>query len=290
MATSSTVETVREPHRPETTTCPECNGRVHPDGIEHVCDRCGLILDTDPIVRQPVRYYPGDGGPDPRHRRVVNAARHDRGLGSEIGFDGGLPERQRRLDRHVRAGDPTQRARRYAFGEVNRLVSSLDLPDVVRDTACRIYVEAHDAGVVRGRDHDGVATAAVVGAARIHRESVTFDAIGDVARVGRDRVVSAYDEVVRELALAIPPPQAAAFVGRIADSVGVPAKVRTDAERLCRKREGATSGRTPPGVAAAAVYISSGNGVRQTDCADAAGVTAVTVRAAMRVLEGEDDG
>lgn len=288
---SSTVRTTDRPTtRERPRACPECGGDPEPDGINEVCGRCGLVLATDALDRSERQYYPGDGGPDPRHTSATNAARHDRGLGSEIGRTDGLPARLRERQRWVDSGDHVDRGRAYAYGEVHRLANALTLPDVARETACRTYAAAQDAGLLRGFSHESMATAAVVVAARVHGHALTFDAVGDVARVGRDRVVSAYDHAVRELGLAVPPVDPAGLVGGVCEALGLDAAVRTDAEGLVRGVDGADlAGRKPQGIAAAAVYLAA-PGVTQVEAGEAAGVCAVTVRKVGRVLGGETDG
>lgn len=290
-------EPEREPEPEATDTCPECGGDVREEATERVCPDCGLVVDTDPLAYgyRP-RYFGDSNRGDPRrHGPPTDHARHDRGLGSQIGHRDGLPGRQRLLDRYVQAGSHTDRARRYVFGEIDRMSDRLDLPEVAEDTACRLFREAQDANLVLGRSMDVLAAAALAIAARVHGAAVPVDRVREVGRFdeqnGACGLWTAYKLLVDELGLPVPPPDPAALVGGLCRELGLKASTQTAAERLIREADGtALSGRHPMGVAAGAVWLATGRRVAptQTTIADAADVTAPTVRAAARVLEGAD--
>ncbi len=86
MATRDIYETgFDEDIRTESSTnqCPECNGQITTNAVETVCEDCGLVIDEQRIDHGlEWRAY------DEKCERMgapLTAARHDRGLSTEIG-------------------------------------------------------------------------------------------------------------------------------------------------------------------------------------------------------------
>jgi len=64
--------------------CPECDGRVTTNAVETVCEDCGLVIDEQRIDHKPERRA-YDEKECERTGAPLTAARHDRGLSTEIG-------------------------------------------------------------------------------------------------------------------------------------------------------------------------------------------------------------
>ncbi|TVT83674.1 transcription initiation factor IIB, partial [Haloferax volcanii] len=158
-------------------SCLECGGQVITDAGERRCESCGLIIDGHGIDRGPEwRSF------ERKERKRVGAprtpTRHDHGLATEIGRHvdaNGTPipgERRQQLSRlrtqHSRSRYQSSRERRLAHGldEVRRLVGALDLPDSLRDQACRCFRSAQQADLLPGRSIEAVAAASVHAACR----------------------------------------------------------------------------------------------------------------------------
>jgi len=98
--------------------CPECDGRVTTNAVETVCEDCGLVIDEQRIDHGPEwRAY--DDEERERTGAPLTAARHDRGLSTEIGRGTDAKgnelsgQKRRRLarmrrERHVVAGGRKQ--------------------------------------------------------------------------------------------------------------------------------------------------------------------------------------
>jgi len=124
--------------------CPECDGRVTTNAVETVCEDCGLVIDEQRIDHGPEwRAY--DDEERERTGAPLTAARHDRGLSTEIGrgtdakgneLSGQKRRRLARMRREQTRGRWRSKAERnlaHGLGEVRRLASSLELADSVRD-------------------------------------------------------------------------------------------------------------------------------------------------------------
>jgi len=67
-----------------TNPCPECDGRVTTNAVETICEDCGLIIDEQRIDHGP-EWRAHDQDQRKRTGAPLTAARHDRGLSTEIG-------------------------------------------------------------------------------------------------------------------------------------------------------------------------------------------------------------
>ena len=124
-------------------SCPECDGRVVPDGTETVCDRCGLVVSRRELEDKLPRTITNDaedwGGE--QHHTVMQFG-FDGGLGSEMGHAterDGDDERRRRWNRWAKAGDHRNRQSNYALGEVHRIGKALELDSGILTQAKSLF-------------------------------------------------------------------------------------------------------------------------------------------------------
>jgi len=285
-------------------SCPECGGQVITDAGERRCQSCGLIIDGHGI----------DHGPEWRsfereERKRVGAprtpTRHDHGLATEIGRHvdaNGTPipgERRQQLSRlrtqHSRSRYQSSRERRLAHGldEVRRLAGVLDLPDSLRDQACRCFRSAQQADLLPGRSIEAVATASVHAACRCAGLSRTLAELVPLARVAESRVRSAYNALNIELGLPAKPVTPVEFVPRVSDALDVTDQIRRRARSLAEASsdEWAHSGANPHAVAAACVYTAAAEQdwpLTQARAAAVSDTSVKTVRTHHQTLCGVD--
>lgn len=149
--------------------CPSCGSRgifYDRERGELVCTSCGLVI----YDRMPSE---GSGLRDWEGREPVDHARHDLGIGSEIGGSADVSpavrsrmRRMRRLHRISKALSWKERSTRSAMVEIENLCRDLRLPRSVRVEACVIYRRAKEAGLTKGRDTKIVAAVVVLLACR----------------------------------------------------------------------------------------------------------------------------
>ncbi|RLM48887.1 transcription initiation factor IIB family protein, partial [Halorubrum sp. Atlit-28R] len=85
MATRDIYTTSFDEDRPtDNTPCPECSGQVRTNSVETVCEDCGLVIDEQRIDHGP-EWRTHDQDQRKRTGAPLTAARHDRGLSTEIG-------------------------------------------------------------------------------------------------------------------------------------------------------------------------------------------------------------
>ena len=304
---------VRErPDRPD--VCPECESVALPwsaDGHERVCDDCGLVVETARLDRGPEwREFSSEQRRDrARAGRPATHRLHDRGLTTDIDWSdrdatGTLlsAERRRRMQRlrtwqeRVRARDAAERGLRYALSEVDRMASALGVPGSVREVASVIYRRALDEDLIRGRSIEGVATAALYAACRREDIPRSLAEAAAVSRVDRTEIARAYRVLASELGLGLEPVEAHRFLPRFATTLTLDGDVIRVARAILdeTRDRGLHAGRSPSGLAAAALYTAArrcGHERTQNEAAAAGRVTANTVRKRHQECEDAlDDG
>jgi transcription initiation factor TFIIB len=128
-----------------------------------------------------------------------------------------------------------------------------------------------------------MATAALYAAARQHGTPRRVTEFGDVSRVEEKRVKRAYRYLTRELGLEIEPEDPTQYVPQFASSLDVTDEAERQARELLRvaKAENRHSGKSPAGLAAAAVYAGAkltNHSVTQAAVSDVSDVSRVTIR------------
>jgi len=295
---STTSESTDE--RPERPRCPECGGDLQTDDEhgETVCADCGLVVETDEIDRGP-EWRAFDAQEKDEKSRVgapTTKMMHDDGLSTNIGWQNkdaygrNLSSRQRKKmqrlrtwNERFRTRDSKERNLKQALGEIDRMASALGLPKSVRETASVIYRRALDEDLLPGRSIEGVATASLYAAARQAGTPRSLDEITTVSRVEKDEIARTYRYVVRQLNLEIQPADPESYVPRFASELNLSDEGERRARELLStaKATGLHSGKSPVGLAAAAVYAASlltNEKVTQNEVSEVANISEVTIR------------
>jgi len=281
-------------------TCQECDGRLVTDDArgETVCDDCGLVVDANEIDRGP-EWRAFDAREKDEKSRVgapTTNMMHDKGLSTNIdwrdkdAYGNSLSSNQRekmqrlrKWNERFRTRDSKERNLKQALGEIDRMASALGLPENVRETASVIYRRALDEDLLPGRSIEGVSTSAVYAAARQAGVPRSLDEITDVSRVEKDEIARTYRYVVRELGLEVKPADPESYVPRFASDLNLSEEAEHRARELLAnaKEQGVHSGKSPVGLAAAAVYAASlltNEKTTQAAVSEVADISEVTIR------------
>jgi transcription initiation factor TFIIB len=292
--------------------CPECSGRLRTDEArgETVCAECGLVVEEDEIDPGP-EWRAFDSREKDEKSRVgapTTHMMHDKGLSTNIGwqnkdaYGNSLSSRQRekmqRLrtwNERFRTRDSKERNLKQALGEIDRMASALGLPENVRETASVIYRRALDEDLLPGRSIEGVATSALYAAARQAGTPRSLDEIAAVSRVEKDEIARTYRYVVRELSLEIRPADPESYVPRFTSDLDLADEVERRARALLAtaKEQGVHSGKSPVGLAAAAVYAAAllaNQKVTQSEVSEVANISEVTIRNRYHELLEAEEG
>jgi transcription initiation factor TFIIB len=128
-----------------------------------------------------------------------------------------------------------------------------------------------------------MATASLYAAARQASVPRSLDEFEPVSRVDRKEFSRAYRYVVRELGLAIEPADPLEYLPRFASDIGLEEATTARARSLLEEgmESGIHSGKSPVGLAAAAIYAAAlleGEKVTQQEVCAVSDVSEVTVR------------
>jgi len=281
-------------------TCPECSGHVvHNEAqAETHCQDCGRVVESDQID-----YGPEWRAFDSRERSDksrVGAPQtqqlHDRGLSTVIdwrdedAYGRSLSSRQRKKmhrlrkwDERFRTKSDRERNLKQALGEINRMVSALGCPDPIGETTSMLYRQALEKDMIRGRSIEGMATAALYAGSRLENAPRSLDEVATVSRVDKLEIERAYRYLTGELELEMAPTDPEAYIARFASQLGCPDETERRSRELIQAavEAGVHSGKSPVGIAAAALYAAAkltNQDVTQPDIAEIANVSAVTIR------------
>jgi transcription initiation factor TFIIB len=277
--------------------CPECgstNIRLDYDRGESICNKCGAVINESLIdMSQEWRAF----DEDQRSKRVRTGAaltptKHDQGITTEIGKGRGelfkVSSKKRaqyyRLTKwHKRLIKSKDRNLSFALSELQRLVSQLHLSRAVHENVAKLYQQAVNKGLVRGRSTESIIAALLYTTCREEGAPRTLEEISKASGINRRDIGKTYRYIARKLRIRILPAKAQDYVPRFGSLLNLSERVQVRAVEILDEagNQDIISGKGPIGVAAAALYIAAvleGEKKTQREVADAIGVTEVTIR------------
>jgi transcription initiation factor TFIIB len=289
-----------------TVRCPECGSTdliLDPEMGEYVCRRCGLVIEEDiPTHEAEWRAFtPQERDARARAGSPTDYSHYDKGLSTVIRVEkdaSGRPLspkvkqqmwRLRRWQTRSKVHASQSRNLMLAMSELQRLSEILHMPSSVQDMAAIVYRKALNEGLVRGRSIGGMVAGSLYAAVRSTKVPRTLKEIAEASQRTQKEIARSYSVIVRNLDMKMPIDDPTYYVTKVAEK----AKVSSDVEGLAinlmkeAKRNYATTGKDPSGLAAAILYLSAKmlkEKVTQAQLAKAANVTEVTVRNRKRDL------
>ena len=199
-------------------------------------------------------------------------------------------ERLRTWDTRTQTHTPADRSLKQAFFQLDILKDKLGLSDTVVEKTAYIYRKTQERQLVRGRTISGILAAAVYIACRELGTPRTLKDIAAYSNVKLKEVARSYRLLYLELDLKIPIVDPMKYIARVANKANLSEKTKRQAAEIMNnitKRE-LSAGKDPMGLAASVLYLASlntGENITQTDIADAARVTEVTIRNRVKELK-----
>ena len=283
------------------TRCPECGSLRHLKDYkrgEIVCSNCGLVIE-DGIMDPGPEWRAFDSEQVLARRRTgppITYTLHDKGLSTVIDprdrDSRGSPlasgrkrqiHRLRKWDKREKVLGSVYRNLSYALSEMDRIAGQLQLPRNIREASSIIYRQALEKGLIRGLSIECCAASAIYIACRQFGIPRTLNEIAEATRHKKKEIAHSYQRIVRGLGIHLPPVTAIEYIPRFTSRLNLPGKVGTKTTEILREviNNGLSSGKTPHGLAGAAIYIACVlEGVKRTqdEIAKVAGSTPVTVR------------
>jgi transcription initiation factor TFIIB len=276
-----------------------------PESGEIICSNCGMVISQNIEDTRPEwRSFGSEGAVGYGRSRTgmpTSLARHDKGLTTIIGrtdkdasgnkIDASIRSKMERLktwDFRSHAHDSTNRNLIQAFNELDKLKDKLGLPDAVIERTAYIYRKAQQRGLVRGRTIDAILAAILAAASYIACRDLnvpkTLKEVAAASGIKLKILSKSYRVLVSKLNISTPPiidpMKCIVKVANKADLNENTKRQAMDVMNNLTKRE-ISAGKHPMALAATVLYVSclnTGENKTQTDIADAAGITEVTLR------------
>jgi transcription initiation factor TFIIB len=287
--------------------CPNCEGDhivYDPKSGENVCGHCGLVIVDEVVTRSPEwrAYTLEERARKSRTGMPVSYTQYDKGLYTSFRTDRDssgrrLKSKERRKMWRLRKQDIRSKMQESgirnlsrAMTLLDRMASTLHLPQNIREKAAITYRKALKKDLIRGRTIEGFVAASLYAACRRAKIPRSLKEVSKASTMNLKDVARTYRLLVNELGISMPVDYPMKFVPKIASQI----KASRETDRLTMeilkvaKEKKALMGKDPRGMAAAALYMASkANGERATqrEIANSAGTTEVTLRNRLRDLE-----
>ena len=292
--------------------CPECGNDVlvyDPRTGEVSCPSCGYVVRERGVDRGPEWRNLDEEEDRSRVGAPISIMYRDHGLSTvidKINEDASgrrLPKetrekllRLKKLDATSQVSASEARNLQQAVNILQIYVDKLHLSQSIAERAMLIYRRALKAGLVRGRSIRSIMAAAVYAACRSMRAPRDLRELEKAYPiVKRKTIAQGYRLLLKHLKLKVPVADPASYLNKIASKVGLDQATVQEALKILQEahKRGATVGKDPVGIAAAALYMAcqeTDQTITQKDIARAAGVTEVTVRNRFKGLKEALEG
>ncbi len=172
--------------------------------------------------------------------------------------------------------------------EVDKLADELSLPDSIRGDSERIGQDVVSRNLMARRPPTVVAASSLYTACRESRTPVTLKDIATLSDSNPREIGRCYRSMISRMNIAPPNLNGTRYAFRVAEAVRASDEARLIALQIVKVavRKG-LGGRNPMTIAAAAVYLAclmTGENSRQSDVAEAAGVSEVSVRECIKAI------
>ena len=172
--------------------------------------------------------------------------------------------------------------------EVGRLAAQLSLPDSVRNDTERICTSVLERRLIGRRPLSVIAASSIYTACRESHTPVTIKELAAATDSNPREIGRCYRSIISRMNITPPNMNTMTYAHRVGDAV----HASKDAHRISLQIikdsiEKGLGGRNPMTLAAAAVYLAcliTGENSRQSDVAEAAGVSEVSVRECVKAM------
>jgi transcription initiation factor TFIIB len=205
-------------------------------------------------------------------------------------------KRLRTWDFRTKEHTSTDRNLMLAFNELDILKDKLGLSNTAVEKAAYIYRKAQIKGLVKGRTISALLAASLYASCREMRIPRTLKDMTAASNVRRKTISRMYRLLVFELALKVPLADPMKCIAKVANNANLSEKTKRKAMSIMNdlttttKNNVFSAGKDPMGLAATIIYLSclkTGEGITQTQVAQASGVTEVTIRNRCRDLKSQ---
>ncbi|MFX1380559.1 MAG: transcription initiation factor IIB family protein [Promethearchaeota archaeon] len=177
------------------------------------------------------------------------------------------------------------------------LVSKLNIPEHIHETAWKIYSLIAKKKLTMGRSIEGFISASIYVAIRVHEFSKTLEEISDISMISRKTIIHSLSLIIREvlpeLNLTYKPISVKQLIFKFGNELGLSMEIQNNALDIISKtsKQGlSTNGKDPRGFAASSLYLAaklSDQKLTQTEVAKATKITEVTLRTRVKEIRNK---
>lgn len=281
----------------ELLNCPECGGNIIliTETGDSVCSQCGLVLHEKSVdfTHSGKRAYTTQE----KHSRDQTGAPISN-LVPDIALSTVIDRKKIKDPELKRAAKWDTRITwekrnlLIATTELKRVCSNLNLPDHVKMEAMKLYKEAFNAKLLRGRSINAMIAACIYYAVRIKRIPRTFQEISDQSSENVKDIRRCYRALMREFNLKAPNTNPSALIPKFISQLNLSHDIAINTKTIVDTFISmfASSGKDPKGIVAGAIYIAckkKGLELTQKEIADIIGVTEVTLRSRYKEIKSK---
>jgi len=275
-------------------SCPECEGKVislHERG-EIVCGQCGLVISeriVDVAHSGKRAFTKQEKESRERTGSPISILLPDMGLSTIIDKTSIKSPDLKRAAKWNSRMTWDKRNMLIATTELKRIGSNLNLPNHVKKTAIRLYIEAFKKKLLRGRSINGMVAACLYFACRERKIPRTLQEILDETSISAKNVRRCYRTLIRELNLKVPSTDPISLIPRFIAELELDADAENATIKILQSfiSKFSTSGKDPKGLCAGSLYLvckMKDKRVSQKEIANLVGVTEVTLRSRYKEL------
>ena len=176
--------------------------------------------------------------------------------------------------------------------KLKMLVSKLNIPEYIEETAWRIYSEVAKRKLTMGRSIDGFIGACLYAAVRVHEFPRLLEEVSDSSMTSRHTIIRSLGMIVKEilpdLNLKYRPITAEQLIFRFGNDLELPLETQKEALNLLKiSSKGGLNriGKDPKGFAASVLYMAAKNSncrKTQAEISEIASITEVTLRSRVK--------
>lgn len=183
----------------------------------------------------------------------------------------------------------SERALVSAFGSISTMCDRINLPDAIKDRSHALFKMVYEGKSLKGRANDAIASACLYIACRQEGVPRTFKEIVAISSVNKKEIGRCFKLILKAHDTNVEIITTGDFMHRFCATLTLSKNAQKAATCIAKKSVDLdiVPGRSPISIAAAAIYMASQASEDKrthSDIADIAGVAAVTIRQAYRLM------
>ena len=278
------------PKKRRARTCPECKSTRLAERLD---ENCSVCLDCGFVISAETANLSFERKTNTDQRNIVRPT--SRSANTASSMENKEPNHEnmvRALEqwRQVKIGDSTEKNLALALQYTTKIAIDLSLPKTVLEKSSLAYKKIIVKGLLKGRSMRAVSATAVYMGCKQCGTAITINDIAHASKISPKKISHSYRSILKHLDFSMQPASVSNHAFELSARLRVSAETRAVLEKtiealVCAK---GFVGKSPTGIACAAIYVSSlltGERMTQREIAEVARITEATIRARCRELE-----